>query len=165
MKATRLVFALALICCKDSKPIVSATPAPVAVTSGGSAGAVSDSMNAAGASAAAPPPNLVAVYDGVPPCTGDAAPSVGLQTWTQGQVRARFGPPAKQEAFRAPERQGEFYAGIETLYPSTNPKSFEVPIEEWTWTSGDCILTVWFHRPDGTWRVFDDVVWHKHDDF
>lgn len=165
MKSTRLVFALALICCKDSKSILPSGPEQVAVTSGGSGGAESNALGAAGASADAPVPNLVAVYDPVPLCTGGVVPSVGIHGWTQSQVRARFGPPAKQESFRAPERQGEFYVGIENLYPSTDPKSFEVPIEEWTWTSGDCILTVWFHRPDGTWRAFDDVVWHKDDDF
>jgi hypothetical protein len=51
---------------------------------------------------------------------------------------------------------GELYGAIEQAYPSTVPNR-DVPIEEWTWTSGECILSVWFHEPSGEWIVLDDV--------
>jgi len=100
----------------------------------------------------------------LPPCTRDAVP-LNLQGLGRSEVEARFGPPTTREQFRAEERQGEFYSGIETVYPSTDPKNRDVPLEEWTWRSGDCTLTVWFHQQGGAWRVIDDVYWHKSIDF
>jgi hypothetical protein len=100
----------------------------------------------------------------LPPCSRDVR-SLGLEGSTPEGLESRFGPPSTREPFRAIERQGEFYAPIENLYPSTDPKNHDVPIEEYTWKSGPCTLTVWFHRPRGEWRAIDDVYWHEQIDF
>lgn len=95
------------------------------------------------------------------PACDDSSFEFNLKGLTENQVRVRFGPPTRRESFRVEERGGEFYVGIQHAYPTTERKNRDVPIEEWTWTSGDCILTVWFHRPQGHWQVLDDVYWHK----
>lgn len=95
------------------------------------------------------------------PACDDSSFEFNLKGLAEEEVRARFGSPARRESFRVEERGGEFYVGIQHAYPTTERKNRDVPIEEWTWTSGDCILTVWFHRPKGTWEVLDDVYWHE----
>jgi len=99
-----------------------------------------------------------------PPCVDDTF-SLKLTGLSQGEVEERYGAPVSRESFRAEERQGEFYNPIESAYPSVEAKNRDVPLEEWTWKSGDCFLTVWFHRPSGDWRVLDDIYWHKDLDF
>lgn len=63
------------------------------------------------------PADKVAVYEQLPSCTGDVT-SLSLYSWTQPQLRARFGPRANKESFRIEERQGEFYNGIEVVLGS-----------------------------------------------
>ena len=100
--------------------------------------------------------------ESLPSCSeGQSARSLGLGSLTSAQVLARFGQPQRQGTFRVEELQGEFFAPIANTYPTTEPRNRGVPLQQWTWTSGDCILTVWFHRPAGTWQVVDDVYWHK----
>src|SRR5690606_40747271 len=67
---------------------------------------------------------------------------LNLKGLTQEQVEGRFGPPSQRETFRVEERGGEFYATVQNAYPTTDRKNWDVPIQEWTWTSGECILTV-----------------------
>jgi hypothetical protein len=67
----------------------------------------------------------------------------------------------EKESFRRGDRQGEFYAKLQMTYPLKDLRSRDVPIEEWTWVSCDCRLTVWFHHRGGVWRAFDDLLWHK----
>lgn len=133
--------------------------------------------DSAGSRAESPPPNgsasksptsasqnLVAVQDPIPSCTGERR-RLYLYSWTQPRVSAQYGPPTKKESYRVVERQGEFYSAIEEIYPTTEPRNLDVPIEEWTWVQGDCRLTVWFHRPDGDWKALGDLVWHYADEF
>lgn len=80
---------------------------------------------------------------------------------TQDEVRTRYGRPDLKESFRVEERQGEFYGPIANTYPTTDPKNRNVLLQQWTWKSGDCFLTVWFHRPMAAWQVLDDFYWHK----
>jgi hypothetical protein len=80
-----------------------------------------------------------------------------LKGLSQARVLERFGPPKERESYRAGDRGGEFYVAIESAYPSKVSANRDVPIEEWTWTSGECILTVWFHRPSGEWVALDDI--------
>lgn len=91
-----------------------------------------------------------------PACPGGGF-SFELKGLPRERVSERFGPPAEREAYRAGDRGGEFYVGIENVYPSKVAANRDVPIEEWTWLSGVCILTVWFHRVDGVWVAFDDI--------
>lgn len=107
---------------------------------------------------------VVKATESFPPCVDDAF-SLKLTGLSQGEVEKRYGTPASRESFRAEERQGEFYNPIESAYPSIEAKNRDVPLEEWTWKSGDCFLTVWFHRPSGDWRVLNDIYWHKDLDF
>lgn len=103
-----------------------------------------------------------AAENAFPTCRDDVfGYSLELQRLTQQQVETRFGAPSARRSFRAADVGGEFYLAIEHTYPSQNPENRDVPIEQWTWTSGECSLTVWFLRPTGEWRVLDDVYWHK----
>jgi hypothetical protein len=97
----------------------------------------------------------------LPACTETTGHSLDLRGLTQDLVRARFGSPSQEESFRVEERQGEFYGPIANTYPTTDPQNRNVPLEQWTWRSGDCFLTVWFHRREGVWSVLDDFYWHK----
>lgn len=72
-------------------------------------------------------------------------------------MQTRFGQPSQRETFRVEERGGEFYATVHSAYPTTDRNNRDVPIQEWTWMSGECILTVWFHRPAGVWIALDDI--------
>jgi len=83
--------------------------------------------------------------------------SFELKGLSQAKVLERFGPPKERDSYRAGDRGGEFYVAIESAYPSKVPANRDVAIEEWTWTSGECILTVWFHKPSGDWIALDDV--------
>ena len=96
----------------------------------------------------------------LPSCEGMGY-SLGLEGSTPARVQARFGRPVSQESFRVEERQGEFYGAIANTYPTTDPKNRNVLLEEWTWASDDCFLTVWFHRPHGTWQVLYDFFWNR----
>lgn len=107
------------------------------------------------------PPSTTPKEKSFPVCTETTATSLELLGLTQPELLARFGPPAMQESFRVEERQGEFYGPIANTYPTTDPKNRDVPIEEWTWMVDDCRLSVWLHRPKGTWLVLDDFFWHK----
>jgi len=110
-----------------------------------------------------PPPPEAAPQpkrEALPACVSGAF-SLDLTGLSQDRVSERFGPPSEREAYRAGERGGEFYSVLKNLYPSKIPSNREVPIEEWTWTSGECFLTVWFHRVNGVWTSLDDIYWHK----
>ena len=78
---------------------------------------------------------------------------------------ARFGPPTEREEYRAGAVGGEFYIAVEHTYPSVDPKNRDVPIQEWTWHSGDCRLTVWFHKLKGAWEVLDDAYYDRRTQF
>lgn len=164
---TRLIGLLGIVCALTgcdrtdnsvARPAEPTSAAPPVVTSAGGAGP-SEATTAAGAEhlvdrQRAPAPERL------PPCN-DPGFAFKLEGLTQDRVRARFGPPTLEESFQVQDRQGEFYVGIANTYPTTDPKNRNVPLQEWTWTSGDCILTVWFHNPKGTWLALDDVYWHK----
>lgn len=106
-------------------------------------------------------PTTVRPLEILPPCTETTGQSLKLKGLDQNQVQQRFGLPADRESYRAIERGGEFYGAIEHAYPSRDPDNRDVPIEEWTYKSKDCFLTIWFHRPEGTWETLDDYFWHK----
>lgn len=169
------IVSIAVMSCNEPKAKVasapSETPAPASETPSTatvSSPATEHSMDTSGGAGVltdAPVDNAVAVYDSLPSCTGEYERTLKLHSWTQPQLQARFGPPTKKEAYRVVERQGEFYGLVEEIYPTTDPKNLDVPIEEWTWRKGDCLLTVWFHRTDGTWRALGDVLYHYADEF
>jgi hypothetical protein len=99
--------------------------------------------------------------EALPACLGMGAFSLGLTGLSQDRVSKRLGPPSEREAYLAGKRGGEFYSRLKDLYPSKVPSNREVPIEEWTWTSGECVLTVLFHRVNGEWTSLDDIYRHK----
>lgn len=156
---TRPVRILGVVCvligCERTRPAEQTGPAspPVASSAGGAGPTAATTAERPGETRAPAPEPL-------PPCD-DAHLSFQLEGLTRERVRARFGPPALEESFQVQDRQGEFYVGIANTYPTTDPTNRTVSLEEWTWTSGDCILTVWFHNPKGTWLALDDVYWQK----
>jgi len=72
----------------------------------------------------------------------------------------RLGPPEHKELFRLSERQDEFHIELQNTYPLTVPENANLELQEWSWSQGDCRLTVWLHRVEGAWRSFDNVRWH-----
>ena len=102
--------------------------------------------------------------EALPVCNGPDV-EFKLGGLAQERVLARFGPPTEREAYRAGEVGGEFYIAVEHTYPSVDAKNRDVPIEEWTWHSGDCRLTVWFHKLKGAWEVLDDAYYDRRTQF
>jgi hypothetical protein len=94
--------------------------------------------------------------DAFPACEGLGF-GFELRGLSQARVLERFGPPKERESYRASDRGGELYVAIESAYPPKVPANRDVPIEEWTWTSGVCILTVWFHKVRGEWVALSDI--------
>jgi hypothetical protein len=84
------------------------------------------------------------------PCPGvrSLAPLNGK---TQAALSAEFGPAAKRLAFRMGERTDEFRIVLQNHFPLSKPENAAIEIEEWTWTSTRCKLTVWFHRVGADW--------------
>lgn len=117
---------------------------------------------------AAPPaaavPTPVKTYESLPACI-DPEIELRLRGQPREQIEARFGPPAEKKNYRAGDVGGEFYLAIEHTYPATDPKNENVPIEEWTYASGDCRLTVWFHSPKGSPEVLDDAFYDRRTQF
>jgi len=147
------------LACRSAEPVPGVTkPFPTLATSG---------PTAAPAEPAAPDDILAKAKarEAFPACVADIASELKLEGLTQTELASRFGAPVTRESFRAEERQGEFYVGIEDVYPSTDPRNRDVPLQEWTWKAGDCTLTVWFHQQAGVWRALDDVYWHKNVEF
>ena len=116
------------------------------------------------ATAAAPAETPAPPRETLPACDGPDV-EFKLSGLAQERVLSRFGPPTEREAYRAGDVGGEFYIAVEHTYPSVDPKNRDVPIEEWTWHSGDCRLTVWFHKPGGSWEVLDDAYYDRRTQF
>lgn len=76
------------------------------------------------------------------------------------ELERRVGPPDHKESFRLGERQHEFHIALQNTYPLTIPENANLELQEWSWSGGDCRLTVWLHRVQGAWRSFDNVRWH-----
>jgi len=134
---------LVLACCHQRDADPPAAPSPK----------VDPLLAAAPEHALAPEP--VPKPEALPAC--DDSFELNLKGLTEEQVQRRFGPPSRRESFHVKDRGGEFYATVQHAYPTTDRKNWDVPIEEWTWTSGECILTVWCHRPAGVWTALDDI--------
>lgn len=157
MRACALVLALgAATGCTREDPVAAPRNAAEAASPPAKAPRNTPTQGASAAAPAATPP--------LPACEGLGF-SFEVQGLSQQQVRERFGAPARQEEYRAEERGGEFYLAIEHTYPQSDPANHEVPIQEWTWTSGDCILTVWFHRPGDAWVALYDIYRSKDVEF
>lgn len=160
MNTSRYWPALLLsFCCRSdvpTRPSERAAAVDPAARPGGGSSATPEARDLPSASVLRTP-----VPEALPPCREDVFGfALALQGLTRDQVQGRFGPPTAKKSYRAGDVGGEFYLAIEHTYPSRVPENREVPIEEWTWTSGDCSLTVWFHSPGGTTEVLDDVYWH-----
>ena len=91
----------------------------------------------------------------VVPCTRvEALP--GLKGLGEGEIESLFGRAQAQSSFLLGERLDEFHIVLQNTYPLSKPKNRELPVREWTWSKGDCKLTVWFHEVNKTWSVFEN---------
>lgn len=81
------------------------------------------------------------------------------------ELERRLGPPERKESFRLEERQHEFHIALQNTYPLTVPENANLELQEWSWSQGDCRLTVWLHRIEGEWRSFEHLRWHWATDF
>lgn len=69
--------------------------------------------------------------------------------------------PILDEKYPASEARDIFRGFIGNTYPRTDPNSKTVIIMEFWWKDGDYIVSFFFHRKDGIWKVLDAVRWHK----
>jgi len=81
------------------------------------------------------------------------------------ELDRRLGPPERKESFRLGERQHEFHIALQNTYPLTVPENANLVLQEWSWSQGDCRLTVWLHRVEGAWRSFENLRWHRATEF
>lgn len=111
---------------------------------------------------------LDAIAVGGPPCTKTPR-SLELQGLGVEQTQARFGPPDRRDVYDASDRTGGIYRtlerALERAYSSDVPNARHARIEELTWRIDDCVLTVWFHHPQGAWEVLDNLYRHKDENF
>ncbi len=66
-----------------------------------------------------------------------------------------LGSPDHESEFTMAEAIGEIRIGLFNTYPLDSPDIASIEIREWTWRYTFYTLTVWFHRPDGSWVVLD----------
>jgi hypothetical protein len=69
--------------------------------------------------------------------------------------------PILDEKYPASEAAGEFRTPVHAAYPINDPNSKTVIIMEYWWKDGDYIVSFFFHRKDGIWKVLDAVRWQK----
>jgi hypothetical protein len=88
------------------------------------------------------------------PCTSidRVGELIGLTT---AEIETILGRPERKEEFLLGDRPDEFHIVLQNTYPLTKAQNAKVKIEEWTWTSGPCRLTVWFHHERETWKSFE----------
>jgi hypothetical protein len=81
----------------------------------------------------------------------------GLNGQPDIRLSQTLGTPNRKETFLLGERQGEFHVTLQNHYPLTVAANAKVELQEWTWESGTCRLTVWLHKPDTTWIAFENM--------
>ena len=80
-------------------------------------------------------------------------------------VTRRLGEPMQQESFRMGERPDEFHIALQNTYPLNERDNADVEVMEWTWETGDCRLTVWFHQVEASWQSLSNLRWHRDTEF
>jgi len=80
---------------------------------------------------------------------------------TKDEVIAARGAPEHAYTYPMSSTGSEFDGPLQNTYPLTNPANADVQIEELHWSTGDFIITLWFHQIDGEWRVLNAYLWHK----
>lgn len=66
-----------------------------------------------------------------------------------------LGDPNQKYEFTMDKAIGEFRVELYNTYPSGSPNNQNVEIREWTWVYQDHKLTLWLHRPNGSWVVLN----------
>ncbi len=59
----------------------------------------------------------------------------------------------------------EFRGNLEVLFPLSSRGKESQWIKEASWNQGDCILTLWFEKQDGSRVVVDALHWYKDREF
>ncbi|MCA9195260.1 MAG: hypothetical protein KDB03_25990 [Planctomycetales bacterium] len=78
-----------------------------------------------------------------------------LHGQTERSVLNRLGKPDQKYEFTMDDAVGEFRIELYNTYPPNSPNNSTVEIRELTWEYPRYKLTVWLHRPNGTWTVLD----------
>ena len=78
-----------------------------------------------------------------------------LHGQTDANVVNRLGAPAYEYAFTMDTPLNEFQIELYNTYPPGSPNNLNVEIRECTWEYSRHRLTVWFHKPQGTWIALD----------
>ena len=81
------------------------------------------------------------------------------------ELERNLGEPERRETFRLGSRQDEFHVQLQNTYPLSVPENADVELAEWTWSEGECRLTVWLHRREQGWQSFDSLVWNEDAEF
>lgn len=81
----------------------------------------------------------------------------GLDGLSQAQLAALLGEPKRKETFRLGDRKGEFGITLQNHYPLSKAANAKVQLQEWTWETGKCKLTVWLHKPAADWASLENL--------
>lgn len=89
-------------------------------------------------------------------CTGVTRLS-GLEGQPEIKLSEMFGAPARKETFLLRERQDEFHVTLQNHYPLSVAANAAVQLQEWTWEKNGCRLTIWLHKPAGSWVTLENI--------
>jgi hypothetical protein len=81
----------------------------------------------------------------------------GLDGQSAERIAKLLGEPERKETFRLGERPDEFHVMLQNHYPLTKTANAMVEIQEWTWSKGDCRLTLWLHKKGTDWVGLENV--------
>ncbi|MDA7906688.1 hypothetical protein OAU26_06265 [Mariniblastus sp.] len=74
---------------------------------------------------------------------------------TDAAVLGTLGKPNQKYEFTMDDAVGEFRIELYNTYPPGAPNNKNVEIREWTWVYRHHRLTLWLHKPNGSWVVLD----------
>lgn len=78
-----------------------------------------------------------------------------LHGQTDSAIFGKLGAPSYEHKFTMDEMLGEFQIELYNTYPPDSPNNPNVEIRECTWEYSRHRLTIWFHKPNGSWVVLD----------
>ena len=81
----------------------------------------------------------------------------GLDGQTDSQIAKLLGEPERKETFRLSDRPDEFHITLQNHYPLSRAANRDVQMQEWTWTKGQCRLTVWLHKKNAVWVGLENI--------
>ncbi|MDZ4821676.1 MAG: hypothetical protein SGJ20_22175 [Planctomycetota bacterium] len=76
-------------------------------------------------------------------------------------VIARLGAPSYDQRYVMQDAIGEFRVELQNTYPLTDPKNYNVQIQELWWHDDTHTITLWLHQVNDQWTVLNSCRWEK----